>query len=161
MKLPGKFKNITETKGEEAGIQILDGKTMVALTGVTYRWTLHLANPIPWKGKLYVTFPITWKLDCTNIPKIICQRGCTFSDDYVQCDPASNSLQYLNGFEPPFGFRYAGDVVIFDMLGMTNRPTTDTQSFTVTSYATNGNIFKIDESVDLYSLSYTTGLITI
>lgn len=65
------------------------------------------------------------------------------------------------GFETQFSYTSAPGPVIFSMLGLTNPPTTAPKSFTVSSYNVEGNLYPIDRSDNLFTLTYTTGVITV
>jgi len=149
---------------EVSFVEVLDGMTMVGVSDVTYRFTVYTTNDIPRKTKVYITFPTNWKLDCANFPyqaPPMCLLGCAFTDVAIQCEAATNTLQLLQGFEGDDQYLYAPGPFIFDLKGMTNPPTTETQPLTMTTYNTDGTIYKIDESTNVFSLSFTTGLITV
>jgi hypothetical protein len=153
---PGTFLNSGDYISK---VEILDGKTMVDLTGVTYRWTMYFSNDLPRKSKVFITFPSSWNL--SPKPTIQCSFGCEFTNEALTFEPSTNTLQLLQGFESPNSYLNAPGPVTFDLIGMNNPPTTAKQSFTVTTYNTDGNIYKIDESLSIFTLSFTTGKITI
>jgi len=65
---------------------------MVATENVSYKFTLYTTNDIPKKSKAYVTFPTSWKLDCSKLPTVKCDLNCEFLNIGVSCDSTTNSL---------------------------------------------------------------------
>lgn len=143
--------------------EIMGGNTKVALTNVDYKFTLYTTNDIPRKAKVYLTFPSDWVLNTAAfpLPTVSCQLGCNFLTAAIQYEGATNTLQLLQGFEDANSYQYNPGPIIFTLSGMTNPSTTKMQTFTMTTYNMDGNIYKIDEATSLFTLTFTTGVITI
>lgn len=71
--------SVIEQLGEESGLSISDYK--VSASEVDYTFTIDTnLNPFPEGTKVYVVWPSTWALDCTNLPYTIeCIEGCAMT----------------------------------------------------------------------------------
>lgn len=132
----------------------------MAASNVSYKFTLWLANPIPQKAVVYVTFPSSWPLDCSAaLPGVYCQAQdrCQFQNSRVSCDPITNSYRLDGGFDniyvvPP-------GPVTFSLTNLTNPPSTLRKYFAVTTFNQDGLLYIIDYSNQLFSLEYRPGVV--
>ena len=77
------------------------------------------------------------------------------------CDPTTNALQIQGAFEGTYSYVYAPGPVKFTITNMTNRETSDKINFAVSTYNLIGNNYLIDESNLMFSMSFTTGIMTV